>query len=175
MVRLWLCKVPFSFLQPRQKKKFREIVVALSSSINDLGLYGYHFSCYEEMISFVRAFPHCDKLCIQDCVTGGRGPPENSLAGLPRHKLSVVDLDITTSSKHKLLIDHSGFVEDAELDVSSLWKLTCNLRSAVGICRAILTASESPVRVLRFLSTRLDGYQGTFLYVYLVVEHLFSP
>ena len=57
LVRLWLCEVPFSFLQPQQKKRFREIIVALSSSINDLGLYGCHFSCYEEMISLVRAFP----------------------------------------------------------------------------------------------------------------------
>ena len=167
LVRLWLYEVPFSFLQPRQKKRFRDIVVALSSSINDLGLYGCHFSCYEEMISFVRAFPHCDKLHIQDCVTGGRDSPKNPLAGLPQYRLSVVDLDITASSTHKLLIDHSGLVEDAELDVSSLCKLTCDLRSAAGIRRLILAASGSPVRELRFSSARSNGFQGTFTYILL--------
>ncbi|KAF9645989.1 hypothetical protein BDM02DRAFT_3271329 [Thelephora ganbajun] len=160
LVRLWLWEVPFFFLRPQQKKKFREVVLALSSSINDLGLYGCHFSCYEEMLSFVRAFPYCDKLYIEDCVTGGQDSPENSFTALPQYKLSVVDLDITASSMSELLIDPSGFIEDAELDVSSLSKLACDLRSAEGTRRILSATSESPIRDLRFSSTCLEGFQA---------------
>ena len=160
LVRLWLWEVPFFFLQPQQKKAFKEIILGLSSSVKDLGLYGCHFSCYEEMVSFVRAFPHCDKLYIQDCVTGGQDSPENSLTGFPQHKLSIVDLDLTASSTSELLIDLSGFIEDAELDFSSLSGLACDLRVTEGIRRVISATSGSPVRVLRFSSTCSDGFQG---------------
>ena len=162
LVRLWLWEVPFFFLRPRQTKTLREVVLALSSSINDLGLYGCHFSCYEEMISFVRAFPYCDRLYMEDCVTGGQDTPKNSFAGLPLHKLSIVDLDITASSKNELLIDPSGFIEDAELDVSSLGKLACDLLSAEGIRRVVSATLESPIRDARFSSTSPEGFQGTY-------------
>lgn len=165
LVRLWLWEVPFFFLQPRQKKMFKDIVLALSCSVTELGLYGCHFSCYEEMVSFVRVFPHCDKLYIQDCVTGDQDSPENSFANFPQHKLSVVDLDITASSAHELLMDPSGFIEDAELDVSSLRKLACDLRSAEESCRIISATSGSPVRELRFSSSYPDGFQGTYTHV----------
>ena len=161
LVRLWLWEVPFIFLKSRQKKMFKEIVLALSASVRDLGLYWCHFSCYEEMVSFVRAFPHCDKLYIQDCVTGGQDSPGNPLAALPQHKLSIVDLDLTASSTNKLLIDVSGFIEDAELDISSLTGLVCDLRSVEGIRRIFSATSESPIRVLRFSSNSEDGFQGT--------------
>jgi hypothetical protein len=161
LVRLWLWEVPFYFLQPRQTKMLREVVLALSSSINDLGLYGCHFSCYEEMVSFVRAFPYCDKLYIEDCVTGGQNAPENSFAGFPTHKLSIVDLDITASSSNEHLIDLSGFIEDAELDVSSLGKLACDLLSVEGIRRVVSATSHSPIREVRFSSNCPEGFQGT--------------
>ena len=45
LVRLWLWEVPFFFLRPGKKKMFREVVLALSSLVNELGLYGCHFSC----------------------------------------------------------------------------------------------------------------------------------
>ena len=162
LVRLWLWEVPFFFLRPRQKKTLREVVLALSSSVNDLGLYGCHFSCYEEMISFVRAFPYCDKLYMEDCVTGGQDAPKNAFAGLPLHKLSFADLDITASSKNKLLIDPSGFIEDAELDVSSLGKLACDLLSAEGIRRVVSATLESPIRDVRFSSNCPEGFQSTY-------------
>ena len=168
LVHLWLWEIPFFFLQPRQKKTFKEAVLGLSSSITQLGLYGCHFSCYEEMVSFVRAFPHCDKLYIQDCVTGGQESPKNSLAGFPQHKLSIVDLDITASSTHKLLIDPSGLIEDAELDVSSLCKFACDLRWVEGTRRIISATSESPIREFRFSSSESDGFQGT------CIQHLTS-
>ena len=163
LVRLWLWEVPFFFLRPRQKKKLNEVILALSSSINDLGLYGCHFSCYEEMISFVRAFPHCDKLYIEDCVTGGQDSPVNSFAGLPQHKLSIVDLDITASSGSELLIDPSGFIEDAEVDVSSLRTFACDLLSAEGIRRIVSTTAESPISDARFSSACSEGFQGTHM------------
>ena len=159
--RLWLSELPFFFLQRRQKKILKEAILGLSSSVNDLGLYGCHFSCYEEMISFVRAFPHCDKLQIQDCVTGGQDSPQNLFADLPQHKLFIADLDLTASSTNELLIDSSGFIEDAELDVPSLRTLGCDLRSTDGIRRALSAASESPIHALRFSSACSDGFQGT--------------
>lgn len=163
LVRLWLWEVPFFFLQPRQKKMLREIVLALASSINDLGLYGCHFSCYEEMVSFVRAFSYCDKLYVEDCVTGGQDSPKNSFAEFPQHKLPVTVLEITASSKNKLLIDPSGFIEDAELDVSSLAKFACDLLSAEGIRRIVSATSGSPIRDVRFSSTSPEGFQGNYM------------
>ena len=163
LVRLWLWEVPFFFLQPRQRRMLEEAVVALSSSVNDIGLYGCHFSCYEEMVSFVRAFPHCDMLYIEDCVTGGQDSPVNSFAGLPQHKLSIVDLDLTASSTSDLLIDPSGFIEDAELAVSSLKKLVCDFESVEGPRRIVSATSESPVRELRFSATCTDGFQGIYI------------
>ena len=165
LVQLWLWEVPFFFLQRGQKKAFKEIVLGLSASVHDLGLYGCHFSCYEEMVSFVRAFPRCNKLYIQDCVTGGQASPKNSFKGFPQHKLSIVDLDLTASSKSELLIDLSGFIEDAELDVSSLSGLACDLRLAEGVTRVVLATSESPIRVLRFSSTCSDGFQGMWVFL----------
>jgi hypothetical protein len=141
-----------------------EVVVALSSSVNDLGLYGCHFSRYEEMVSFVRAFPHCNTLYIKDCVTGGQDSPMNAFAGLPQHKLSIVDLDLTASSTSDLLIDPSGFIEDAELDVSPLRKLACDLESVEGSRRIVSVTSESPVRELRFSATCTDGFQGIYIF-----------
>jgi hypothetical protein len=138
-----------------------EVVIALSSSVNNLGLCGCHFSRYEEMVSFVRAFPHCNTLYIEDCVTGGQDSPINLFSGLPQHKLSIIDLGLTASSTSDLLIDPSGLTEDAELDVSSLSKLGCDLRSVEGIRRILSATSESPVRGLRFSATCTDGFQGT--------------
>lgn len=161
LVRLRLWEVPFFFLRPRQKKKFREVVLALASSINDLGLHACHFSCYEEMVSIVRAFPYCDKLLVEDCVTGGQDSPENYFAELQQHKLSVVELGITASSGNELLIDLSGFIEDAELDVSSLKKLTCDLLSAEGIRRIFSAISGSPICHAQFSSASPEGFQGT--------------
>ena len=163
LVRLWLSEVPFFFLRPGQKRMLKKIVLALASSINDLGLYGCHFSCYEEMVSFVRAFPYCDKLYIVDCVAGGQVSPKNSFADLPQHRLSVVDLDITASSKNEMLMDPAGFIEDAQLDVSSLTKLACDLLSAEGTHRVVSAISESPIHNVRFSSTSPEGFQGTYM------------
>ena len=157
LVRLWLWEVPFFFLQSRKRKMLKEVILALTSSINDLGSYGCHFACYQEMVSFVCAFPHCDKLYIEDCVTGGHDSLENSFAGLPQHRLSIVDLGITASSTNELLMDPSGFIEDAQLDISLLSKLGCDLTSAEGIRRIVFAASGSPIRHARFSSTRRMG------------------
>ena len=162
LVQLWLWEVPFFFLQLRQKKMFKEIVIALSSSVNNLGLYGCHFSCYEEMVSFVRAFHCCNQLSIEDCVTGGQAAPVNLLVGLPQHKLSITDLNITTSLKNELLIRPSKLIEDAELDISSLSKLVCDVQSAEGILRILSAASRSPIRELWFSASCPEGFQGTY-------------
>ena len=66
-----------------------------------------------------------------------------------------------------LLINHSGFVEDAELDIS-LGKLACDLRSVKGICRVISATSESSIWEFRFSSGYPDGIQGTYIYLLLL-------
>ena len=162
LVRLWLWEVPFFFLQPPQKDTFKRVVLALSSSVNDLRLYGCHFSCYDEMVSFVRAFQHCNKLHIEDCVTGGEAAPVNSLAELPQHKLSIVELNITTSLKNELLIEPSGLIEDAGLDVSSLSKLFCGVQSAKGNHRILSATSESPISEMWFSASCPEGFQGAY-------------
>ena len=169
MVRLWLWRIPFSSLQPQEKRTVKEVVLALSYSIYELGLYRCSFSCYEEMVSFVRAFPHCDKLYIQDCMTDGQDTPENSFAEFPQYKLSIVDLDVTASSMDPvLLIDPSGLIEDAELDVSSLGKLACDLWSVEGIRRVISATSKSPIREFLFFSCYSEGFQGTYINIFLL-------
>jgi len=82
--RLWLSEVPFNFAQRGQKKTLRETITALGSTVTELGLYGCHFSSYEEMISLVRSFPLCNFLFIRDCVTGGHAASGNArLPGFP--------------------------------------------------------------------------------------------
>ena len=55
--RLWLSEIPFHFVGHNQKKILRNTIVHLSSTVTEIGLYGCHFSSYEEMISLIRSFP----------------------------------------------------------------------------------------------------------------------
>ncbi|KAF9783515.1 hypothetical protein BJ322DRAFT_159192 [Thelephora terrestris] len=68
LTRLWLSRFPFSSIDPARRMGFLDIVTALGSTVNDLGLYGCIFPSYLDTISFIRAFPHCDALFIRDCV-----------------------------------------------------------------------------------------------------------
>ena len=114
--RLWLSEVPFNFVTHSQKGDLRETVAALGSTVTELGLYECHFSSYGEMVSFIRSFPLCIFLFVRDCVTGEQDGHENALAGLPEHKLSIKDLQLSSSSSSDLLIDISNLIEDAGLD-----------------------------------------------------------
>ena len=101
-----------------QTIKIQDVVIALSSTVNDLGLYECLFPSYADMISFIRAFPHCDSLCIRNCVAGAKDSSGDVFSGLPGHKLSLNTLELSFSSSDRLIIDVSSLIEDADLDDS---------------------------------------------------------
>ena len=158
--RLWLSEVPFYFVQRGQKKTLRETITALGSTVTELGLYGCRFSSYEEMISLVRSFPHCNFLFIRDCVTGGRAAGGNALAELPKHKLDIKDLQLSSSSSNDFLIDVSHLIEDAALDVGSLTSLVCDVGTSEGTQRIAAAVSASPVEHFQVACAQPGGFQG---------------
>ena len=154
--RLWLSEVPFNFVQRGQKKTLRDTITALGSTVTELGLYGCHFSSYEEMISLVRSFPHCNFLFIRDCVTGEHAAGGNAFAGLPNHKLKIKDLQLSSSSS----IDVSNLIEDAALDVGSLTSLVCDVGTSEGTRRIAAAVSASPVEHFQVACAQPGGFQG---------------
>jgi len=157
---LWLSEVPFNFVKRHQKKNLREMITALGSTVTELGLYGCHFSSYEEMISLIRSFPLCNDLLIRNCVTGEEAAGENAFAGLPDHNLKVKYLELSSSLSNDLLIDVSNLVEDAALDTGSLTSLVYDMGTPEG-ARIIATAvSASPVIQFRVACAQPGGFQG---------------
>ena len=158
--RLWLSEVPFIFLQESQKGNLRETITTLGSTVTELGLYGCHFSSYGEMISFVRSFPLCNFLFIRDCITGEHATGGNAFEGLPEHRLTVKDLQLSASSSNDLLIDISNLIEDAALDVGSLTSLVCDVETSERTQRVATAVSSSPVEQLQVACTQPGGFQG---------------
>ena len=158
--RLWLSEVPFNFVQRGQKKMFKETITALGSTVTELGLYGCHFSSYEEMISLVRSFPLCNFLFIRDCVIGEHATNGNALAGLPKHKLKIKDLQLSSSSSNDLSIDVSNLIEDAALDVGSLTSLVCDVGTSERTQRIAAAVSASPVEQFQVACAQPGGFQG---------------
>jgi hypothetical protein len=158
--RLWLSEVPFNFLQQSQKENLRETVTALSSTVTELGLYGCHFSCYEEMISLIRSFPLCTFLFTRGCVAGRQAAGENAFAGLPEHNLTIKDLQLSRSSSNDLLIDVSNLIEDAALDVKSLTALMCDVGTSEKTQRVAAAVSASPVERFEVACAEPGGFQG---------------
>jgi len=158
--RLCLSEVPFNFIKRHQKKRFRETITALGSTITKLGLNGCHFSSYEEMVSLVRSFPLCRYLFIKDCVTGEHAAGGNVLVGLPKHKLSIEDLQLTSSLSNDLLIDVSNLIEDAALDVGSLAFLVCDVGTSEKTQRIAVAVSASPVEHFQVACAQPGGFQG---------------
>ena len=158
--RLWLSEVPLNFTQHGQKKGLGETIAALGSTVTELGLYECHFSSYEEMISLICSFPFCNILFIRDCVTGDQATGDNALAGLPKHKLKVEDLQLSSSSPNDSLIDVSNLVEDAALDVGLLTSLACDVGSYEGTRRVAAAVSGSPVEQFQVACAEPEGFQG---------------
>ena len=152
--------MPLNFVQPGQKKDLGEAVIALGSTVTDLGLYGCHFSSYEEMVSLICSFPLCHFLFIQDCVTGGEATSGNALAGLPKHKLSIKDLQLSSSLSNDLLIDVSNLIEDAALDMGSLTSLVCDVGTSEKTQRVAAAVSISPVEHFQVACAEPGGFQG---------------
>ena len=160
LTRLWLSAVPFHFTHRGQKEDLRESIVALGSTVVELGLYGCHFSSYEEMISLIRSFPLCNFLFVVDCVTGERTAGGNALAGLPEHKLEIKDLQLSSSLSDDLLIDLSNLIEDAALDVGSLTSLVCDVGNSEDARRVAAAVSGSPVEQFQVACAEPGGFQG---------------
>jgi hypothetical protein len=158
--RLWLSEVPFIFLKPSQKKNLRETVTALGSTVTELGLYGCHFPSYQELVSFIRSFPLCNLLFIRDCVTGEKATGGNALAGLPEHRLTINDLQLSASSSSDLLIDISNLIEDAALDVGSLTSLVCDVVTSERTQRVAAAVSGSRVEHFQMACLQPEGFQG---------------
>ena len=165
--RLWLSEVPFTFLQPSQKETLRETITVLGSTVAELGLYGCHFSSYEEMISFIRSFPLCNFLFVRNCVTGGvtggGAIDGNAFAGLPEHKLTIQDLQLSDSSSSDLLIDVSNLIEDAALDIGSLTSLVCDMGTSEKAQRIAAAVFSSPVEQFQVACPEPGGFQGKYL------------
>jgi hypothetical protein len=158
--RLWLSEVPFIFLNQDQKENLRETITTLGSTIAELGLYGCHFSSYEEMISFIRSFPRCEFLFTRDCVKGEESTGGNAFDGLPEHNLTIKDLQLSSSSSSELLIDVSNLIEDAALDVGSLTSLVCDVGTSEATQRVANAVSASPVEQFQVACAQPEGYQG---------------
>ena len=165
---LWLSNLPFPSIESCRREKIRDVVAALSSTVNNLGLYGCRFPSYTDMISFVRAFPHCDSLYIRDCVTSGEKSAGVMFSGLPKHKLSLDTLELTsldtpelTSRSSKgLIIDVSSFIKDAALGVSQLSALICGVGSAEQARCVAIATSASPIRYFQLTCIEPGGFQG---------------
>jgi len=152
--------VPFNFLQPSQKNELRETVTALGSTVTELGLYGCHFSSYEEMVSLIRSFPHCNFLFIRDCATGEQTSGGNAFAGLPEYTLNISDLQLPSPSSDDPLIDVSNLIEDAALDVGSLAALACDVGGSEKTQRVAAAVSSSPMEHFQLACTEPGGFQG---------------
>ena len=158
---LWLSNFPFPSIESSQRGKIRDIITALTSTVDNLGLYGCRFPSYTDMVSFIRAFPRCDSLYIRDCVSGGPNPTEDMFSGLPEHNLSLDVLELTSATPHELVIGVSSLIEDANLGVSQLSALTCSVVSAEEARRVAMATSASPIHHVQLACTEPGGFQGT--------------
>ena len=158
--RLWLSEVPFIFLNQSKKGNFRDTIAALGSTVTELGLYGCHFSSYEEMVSLIRSFPVCNFLFIRDCVTGEQAAGGNAFDGLPENRLTIKDLQLSASSSNDLLIDISNLIEDAALDIGPLTSLVCDVGTSERTQRIAAAVSSSPIEMLQLACTQPEGFQG---------------
>ena len=162
LTRLWLSRFPFPSIESNPTAKIRDIVAAFGSTISDLGLYECRFPSYTDLISLIRAFPHCDSLYIRDCVTGGEITAGSVFSGLQDHKLSLDVLELTCASSDRSTIDVSTLIEDACLDISRLSTLICCPRSVDQARSIAISVSASPIHHLQFACTEPGGFRGMY-------------
>ena len=160
LTRLWLSRFFFPSVESSQRAKIRDTVAAFCSTVSDLGLYGCIFPSYADMISLIRAFPHCNSLYIRDCVTDGENAAGSVFSELQEHKLSLGVLELTCASSNGSTIDVSTLIEDACLDVSRLSALTCCLKSAEEARSIAVSVSASPIQHLQLGCTESGGFKG---------------
>ena len=162
LTHLWLFNVAFTTIASNERMKIQDVVTALGSTVNDLGLYGCSFPSYTDMISFIRAFPHCDSLHVRDCVADGTDSQcEGVFSEFPEHKLSLNVLELG-SSPGGLIFDVSSLIEDAGLDISRLSTLRCSIISAAQARSVAEATSSSPVQDFQLTSTLPEVFRGTW-------------
>ena len=159
LTRLWLSEVSFCFSKRRKQGVITDIITSLTATVNELGLYSCRFSCYAEMISLIRAFPHCTSLFVRDCVAT-KTPRANIFTKLLQHTLYITDLELTSSSPHRYLINVSTLVKDAALDISSLTGFSCDMTTADVARRTLITAVASPIESLQLACDEAQGFHG---------------
>ena len=157
---LWLSNVPFPMIESCRRGEIQGVVTALSSTVNNLGLYGCRFPSYTDMISFICAFPHCDSLYVRNCVASGENSAGIMFSGLPKHRLSLDVLELTSGSSNGLIVDVSSLIKDAALGVSQLSALICSVGSAEQARCVAMATSASPIRHFQLACTESGGFQG---------------
>jgi len=160
LTRLWLSEAPFYFTDRGRQETVRKIVTSLSATVNELGLYSCNFSCYAEMISLIRTFPLCTSLFVRDCVAR-RTPGEDMFAELPQHTLHISNLELTSSSDHKFLIDASNLIRDATLDISSLVSFSCDMSIADVARHVRVIVAASPIEKFQLVCNEAEGIHST--------------
>ncbi|KAF9648002.1 hypothetical protein BDM02DRAFT_3187530 [Thelephora ganbajun] len=159
---LWLSNMPFPSIKLGQRERIRGIVTTLGSTVNNLGLYWCRFPSYVDMISFIRAFPHCKSLYVRDCVATGENTSGDMFSGLLEYKISLDVLELTSASSDELILDVSSLIEDAALDVSQLSTLTCSVRSAEQAQCVAMATSASLIHHFQLACTVPGGFQAFF-------------
>ena len=160
--RLWLSEVFFDFVERSQKENLRETIFSLGSTVTEFGLYGCHFSSYEEMISLIRSFPLCNFLFIRDCTASRQPTCENVFTGLPENQLSIRDLQLSCSPPSNRSIDASNLIEDAALDAGSLTSLVCDVGNSERTRRIAAAVYSSPVEHFQVACDEPGEFQGEY-------------
>ena len=157
LTRLWLSEVSFSCR--KQSETVRNIITSLIATVNELGLYSCRFSSRAEMISLIRAFPLCTSLYVRDCVA--RNPPgADMFTKLPQHTLHISDLELTSSSGRRFLIDVSTLIKDAALDISPLAGFSCDMTTADAARHTVMSAMASPIERFQLICDEPEGFHG---------------
>ena len=160
LTHLWLFNVAFPTIASNETMKIQDVVTALSSTVNDLGLCECSFPSYADMIYFIRAFPNYDSLHVCDCVADGTGSRcEGVFSEFPEHKLSLHDLELS-SSPRGFIFDVSSLIENACLDISRLSTSRCSIGSAAQARSVAEATSFSPIQDFQLTSTKPEVFRG---------------
>jgi hypothetical protein len=157
---LWLSEVPFYSSKRRKRETIRNTIASLTATVNELGLYSCHFSCYAEMISLIRAFPLCTSLYVRDCVTK-KTPIEDIFAKLPQHTLCHLrprtHLFIRPQIPDRRINPNQGCC----LGYLIPHRFSCDMTTADAARYTVMTAVASPIERLQLVCDEAEGFHGT--------------
>ena len=95
----------------------------------------------------IRAFLLCSSLSVRDGVST-KTPEEHIFVQLPQHTLSITDLELTSSSGHRSLIDVLTLIKDVALDISSLTAFSCDATTVDVTRHTAMSVVASPIERL---------------------------